>query len=81
MFLGKICIATFAHERVGHMVMYCPRYFMGSTLTACFAIVIKYLGKNMTMCLIILCAKEAIYMRQNSILIVYINVFQRKQFT
>ena len=61
--------------------MYFPRYLIGSILTACFAVVIKYLEKCLTMCLILSCAKEAIYKRKNSIFIFYINTFQRKQFT
>ena len=78
MLFCQIYIVSFAHERVGHMAIYFPRYLIGSTLAACFAVEIKYLGKYMTMCLILLHAKEAIYMRQNSILIFYINAFQRK---
>ena len=58
-----------------------PRYLIGSILTACFAVVIKYLGKYLTICLIISCAKEAIYKQQNSNFIFYINTFERKQFT
>ena len=61
--------------------MYFPRYLIGSVLTACFAVVIKYLGKYLTICLILSCAKEAIYKRQNSSFIFYINTFQRKYFT
>ena len=38
-------------------------YFLGSTMTVCFVLVVKYLT--------ISCAKEAIYMRQNNILISY----------
>ena len=45
------------------MVMYFPRYryLIGSNLALCFAVVIKYLGMYMTMCLILSCAKEAMY--------------------
>ena len=78
MLFCQIYIASFAHERVGYMVMHFLRYLIGSTLAACFAVVIKYLGKYTAMCLILLCVKEAIYMRQNSILIFYINAFHRK---
>ena len=46
--------------------MYFPRYLIGSILTACFAVLIKYLGKYLTICLILSYAKEAIYKRQNS---------------
>ena len=75
MLFCQIYIASFAHERAGHMAMYFPKYLIGFPLAARFAVEIKYLGKYMTMCLILLCAKEAIYIRQNSILIFYINVF------
>ena len=51
------------------MGMYFPGYVIGSTLTSCFAVVIKYLGKYLTICLILSCAKEAIYKGQNSIFI------------
>ena len=71
-------IGSFANERIRQIGMYFPRYLLGSILTACFAIVIKHIGKYLTICLILSCAKEAIYMRQNSIFIFYINTFQKK---
>ena len=58
--------------------MFFPRYLIGSTLSACFAVVTEYLEKHMAMCLILSYAKEAIYMQQNSILIFCINTFERK---
>ena len=76
MLFCHIYIGSF--ERIRHIDMYFPRYLLGSMLTAFFAVVIKYLGKYLTICLILSCAKEAIYMRQNSISIFYINTFQRK---
>ena len=46
MLFCKIYIAFFAHERVGHMIMYFPKYLIGNTLAACFAVVIlKISGK------------------------------------
>ena len=57
------CIGSFADGRIRQIGKYFPRYLLGSTLTACFAVVIKYLGKYLTICLILSCAKEAIYMR------------------
>ena len=54
--------------------MYFPTYLIGSILTACFAVVIKYLVKYLTICLILSCAKEAIYKRQNSIIMFYLNI-------
>ena len=58
--------------------MYFPRYLIGSILTACFAVIIKYLGKYLTICLILSYVKEAIYERQSRIFIFYINMFQIK---
>ena len=74
-------IAFSAHGRIRQIGMYFPRYLISSILTACFAVVIEYLGKYLTICLIISIAKEAIYKRQNSIFICSINTFQRKWFT
>ena len=76
MLFCHIYIGSFAHERIRHIGMYFPRYLLGSILTAFFAVVIKYLGKYLTIRLILSCAKEAIYMRQNSIPIFYINTFR-----
>ena len=55
-----------AHGRLRQIGMDFPRYLIGSILTACFAVVIKYLGKYLTICLILSCAKEAMYKQQNS---------------
>ena len=55
------------------MDMYFPRYLIDSTMTACFAVVMK--------CIIFSFAKGATCMRQNNILIFYINTFRRKYFT
>ena len=65
-----------------YMVKYFHRYMYLIT-TAKHAVQIepiKYLEKYMPVCLILSCAKEAIYMWQNSIFIFYINNFQRKYF-
>ena len=67
-----------AHGRISQIGTYFPRYLIGSILTECFAVSIKYLGKDLSICLILSYAKEAIYKRQNSIFIFYINTFQRK---
>ena len=56
-----------AHERIRQMGMYFSRYLIGSILTACTAVILKYLGK--TICSIFSYAKEAIYKKQNSIFI------------
>ena len=74
MLFCHIYIGSFAHGRVRHIAMYFPRYLFGSILTEFFALVIKYLGKYLTIRLTLSCAKEAIYMRQNSIPIFYILV-------
>ena len=78
MLFCHIYIAFSAHGRIRQISMYSPRYLIGSILTAYFAVVIKYLGKYLTICLILSCAKEAIYKRQNSIFVFYINTFQTK---
>ena len=78
MLVCHIQIAFSAHGEMRQIGIYFPRYLIGSILTACFAVVIKYLGKYLTICLILSDAKEAIYKRQNSIFIFYINKFQRK---
>ena len=51
MLFCQIYTGSFAHERAEHMAMYFPRYLIGSTFAACFAVVIKYLRKYITMCL------------------------------
>ena len=58
MLFCHIYIGSFAHERIRHIGMYFPRYLLGSILTAFFAVVIKYLGKYLTIRLILSCAKE-----------------------
>ena len=78
MLFCHIYIGSFAHERIRQIDMYFPRYLLGSILTACFTIAIKYLGKYLTISLILSCAKEAMYIRQNIVFIFYINTFQRK---
>ena len=69
MLFCHIYIDSFAHGRIRQIGKYFPKYLLGSILTACFAVVIKCLGKYLTICLMLSCAKEAIYMRQNSIFI------------
>ena len=64
-----IYIAFSARGRIRQISMYFHRYLIG---------LIKYLGKYLTICLILSCAKEAIYKQQNSTFIFYINTFQRK---
>ena len=63
------------------MVKYFPRYLITTAKYAVKIEPIKYLGKYMLICLIFPCAEKVIYMRQNSIVVFYINTFQRKYFT
>ena len=44
------------------MVMYIHRYLIGSTMTTCSAVVMNFLGKYMTMCLILSFAEGAMHM-------------------
>ena len=82
MLFCHIYIGSFAHERIRQIGMYFPRYLLGSSiLTACIGVIIKNLGKYLTICLILSFAKQTIYRRPNSIFIFYINTFQRKYFT
>ena len=60
------------------MDIYFPRNFITSAKHVVVAESIKYMGKYMTICLILAGEKEAIYMWQNNILIFYVNTFQRK---
>ena len=80
MLFCHVYIGSFVHERIRQIDMYFPRYLLGTILTACFAIAIKYQGKYLTISLILSCAKKAIYMRQNSIFTFYINTFQRIEY-
>ena len=67
MLFCHIYIGSFAHERIRLIGMYFPRYLLGSILTACFGVIINYLGKYLTICLILSCAKQTIFMRPNGI--------------
>ena len=53
MLFCSISIALSAHGRIRQISMYFPRYLIGYILTAYFAVVIKYLGKYLTICLIL----------------------------
>ena len=65
MLFYRLLIAPFAHERIRHMVKYFSRYLITTAKRAVKIEPIKYLEKYMPACLS--CAKEAIYMWQNSI--------------
>ena len=78
MLFCHIQVAPFAHEKIWYMGLYFPRKVITSAKNVAMVETIKYLRKYMTICLILLCEKEAIYMWQNSILIFYINTFQRE---
>ena len=70
-------MGAFAHGWVGRMGVCFPGYLICSVLTACFAVIIKCLGKCLTVCLVLSCAKEAVYVRRGSIFVVCIGAFQR----
>ena len=80
MLFCHIQVAPFAHENIRYMGIYFLRNFIITTKQVLIVEAIKYLEKYMTVWLILACEKEAIYMWQNSILIFYINTFQRKLF-
>ena len=65
-------IAPFTHERIKHKGIYFPRNFIMMAEHVVKVKPIKYLGKYVTICLILSYEKEAIYMWQNSILVFYI---------
>ena len=54
--------APFAHESVRHMGIYFPRILITTAKHVVKVETIKYLGKYMTICLILPCEKEEIYM-------------------
>ena len=60
-----------------HMVKHFPRYLITTSKPAVKTEPIRYLGRYMPNCPVPSCAKEPIYMRQNSMFIFYINTFQR----
>ena len=61
-------------------VMFFPRYSIALTMTACFAVVMKFLWKYMSMHVsdIFMCEKSNLYVTKYSILIFYINTFSEK---
>ena len=81
MLFCHIYVAPFAHEKIRYMGI----YFLGNSITMAKHVFIVesiiYLEKYSTICLSLACEKEAIYNRENSILIFYINSFQRKFIT
>ena len=62
MLFCHIYTAPFAHERIRHMGIYFPRNLITTAKHVANVEPIKYLGKYMTICLIISYKKEAIYM-------------------
>ena len=78
MLFCHIKVALFPYEKIRYFGIYFPRNFIKHVM---MVEAIKCSGKYMTICLIPACEKEAIYMWKNSILILYINTFQRKVFT
>ena len=74
-------VAPFAHEKIWYMGIYFHRNFITTAKYVVTVEAITQLEKYMTICLILACEKEAIYIWRNSILLFYINTFQRKLFT
>ena len=72
---------SFRTWNIRHIGIYFLRNFSITTKHVLIVEANKYLEKYMTVWLILACEKEAIYMWQNSILLFYINTFQRKLFT
>ena len=62
MLFCHIQMAPFAHERIRHFSMYFTRNVIITAKHVVTAEQIKYLGRYMSMCLIVSCAKEAIYL-------------------
>ena len=73
--------APFAHDNIRYIGIYFSGNFITTAKHVVMVKAIKYLGKHMAICLILACEKEVIYIWQNSILIFYINKFNRKLFT
>ena len=48
-----ISIGSFAHERTGQIDKYFSIYLIGSILTACSAVINKYLGNYLTIYIIL----------------------------
>ena len=55
-------VAPFAYETFRYMCIYFPRNVITTAKHVVVVEATKYLGKCMTICLIIACQKEAIYM-------------------
>ena len=62
MLFCRIQIATFAYERIRHMVKYFPRYLITMAKHTVKTEPSKYLGKYLPISLILTCAKEPMYM-------------------
>ena len=74
-----IQIAPFAHEKISYMDMYVHWNFMTTAKHVVLVEAIKCLGKYMTICLILSCEKEAIYMWQKAFLYFTLNRFREKK--
>ena len=55
-------IASFAHERIRHMVKYFPRYLITTVEQAVKIEPIRYMGEYVPICLILPFAEKEIYM-------------------
>ena len=62
MLFCHIKVALFAHEKIRYMGIYFPRNFITMAKHVVMVEAIKCPRKYMTICLILACEKEAIYM-------------------
>ena len=61
MLFCRLELASFANERIRHMVKYFPRYLIITVKQAVKIEPIKYMREYMPIGLILLCAEKAIY--------------------
>ena len=62
MLFCHIQVSPFAHEKIRYMGIYFHRNFITTGKDVVIVKAIKYPGKYMTVCLIIACETEAMYM-------------------
>ena len=62
MLFCHIKVAPFAYETIRYIGIYFPRNFITTAKHGVVVEAIKYLGKYITICLILACEKEAICM-------------------
>ena len=62
MLFCHIYVAPAAYEKIRYKGIYFPRNFIAMAKHVVMVKAIKYLGKYMTICLILSCEKETVYM-------------------